>query len=111
MRNTFVAVMLVFLVVLTFFINAIVKHLLKQLYEILRAIRRVQGGDLDVVIEHCGPDEMGELGTQINKMLTRIKQLMDDNLKREMLVKIQRSVRCRIRLTRILSIMSWSPSR
>ena len=87
MRNTFVAVMLVFLVVLTFFINAIVKHLLKQLYEILRAIRRVQGGDLDVVIEHCGPDEMGELGTQINKMLTRIKQLMDDNLKREMLVK------------------------
>ena len=56
MRNTFVAVMLVFLVVLTFFINAIVKHLLKQLYEILRAIRRVQGGDLDVVIEHCGPD-------------------------------------------------------
>lgn len=87
MRNTFVAVMLVFLVVLTFFINAIVKHLLKQLYEILRAIRRVQGGDLDVVIEHCGSDEMGELGTQINKMLTRIKQLMDDNLKREMLVK------------------------
>ena len=87
MRNTFVAVMLVFLVVLTFFINAIVKHLLKQLYEILRAIRRVQGGDMDVVIEHCGPDEMGELGTQINKMLTRIKQLMDDNLKREMLVK------------------------
>ena len=87
MRNTFVAVMLVFLVVLTFFINAIVKHLLKQLYEILRAIRRVQGGDLDVVIEHCEPDEMGELGTQINKMLTRIKQLMDDNLKREMLVK------------------------
>lgn len=87
MRNTFVAVMLVFLVVLTFFINAIVKHLLKQLYEILRAIRRVQGGDLDVVIEHCGPDEMGELGTQINKMLRRIKQLMDDNLKREMLVK------------------------
>ena len=69
------------------FINAIVKHLLKQLYEILRAIRRVQSGDLDVVIEHCGPDEMGELGTQINKMLTRIKQLMDDNLKREMLVK------------------------
>lgn len=57
------------------------------MYEILRAIRRVQGGDLDVVIEHCGPDEMGELGTQINKMLTRIKQLMDDNLKREMLVK------------------------
>lgn len=47
----------------------------------------MQKGNLDVVIENCGPDEMGELGTQINKMLRRIKRLMEDNLKREMLVK------------------------
>ncbi len=86
-RNIFVAVMLVFLFVLVFFINGIVEHLLKQFYEILRSIRRVQKGDLDVVIENCGKDEMGELGTQINKMLDRIKQLMEDNLNREMLVK------------------------
>ena len=30
---------------------------------------------------------MGELGTQINKMLERIKELMEDNLNREMLAK------------------------
>jgi two-component system sensor histidine kinase YesM len=86
-RNMFVFIMVVFLIVLAFFINAIVKHMLKKLYEILRGIRRVQGGDLDVVIKDCGNDEMGELGTQINKMLSRIKELMEDNLSREMLAK------------------------
>ena len=85
-RNMFVFIMVVFLIVLAFFINAIVKHMLKKLYEILRGIS-VQGGDLDVVIEDCGNDEMGELGTQINKMLSRIKELMEDNLSREMLAK------------------------
>lgn len=86
-RGIFLMVMLVFAVALVFFINAIVKHLLKQFYEILGSIRRVQKGDLSVVVENCGRDEMGELGTQINKMLDRIKQLMEDNLSREMLAK------------------------
>lgn len=86
-RNIFVVVMLLFIGVLAFFINSIVQRLLKQFYDILRSIRKVQKGDLDVVIENCGKDEMGELGTQINKMLARIKQLMEDNLNREMLVK------------------------
>ncbi|MGN0141813.1 MAG: histidine kinase [Roseburia sp.] len=86
-RNIFVLVMLFFMLVLAVFINSIVKHLLKQFYEILRSIRKVQKGDLDVVIENCGGDEMGELGTQINKMLEHIKQLMEDNLNREILTK------------------------
>ena len=73
MRDVFVAVMLAFIILLAFFINRIVQHLLKQFYEILKSIRKVQKGDLDVVIENCGKDEMGELGTQINKMLERIK--------------------------------------
>lgn len=87
MRNIFVVAMIAFLIVLALFVNGIVRHLLKQFYEIMRSIRKVQKGNLDVVIENCGKDEMGELGTQINKMLERIKQLMDDNLNREMLAK------------------------
>ena len=86
-RDVFVSVMLAFIILLAFFINRIVQHLLKQFYEILKSIRKVQKGDLDVVIENCGKDEMGELGTQINKMLERIKELMEDNLNREMLAK------------------------
>lgn len=105
MRDVFVAVMLAFIILLAFFINRIVQHLLKQFYEILKSIRKVQKGDLDVVIENCGKDEMGELGTQINKMLERIKELMEDNLNREMLAKILRSGLCRIRSMHILFIM------
>lgn len=86
-RNIFVSVIVMFLIVLAVFINRIVEHMLKQFYEILKSIRKVQKGDLNIVIENCGKDEMGELGIQINKMLERIRRLMDDNLKREMLVK------------------------
>ncbi len=86
-RNIFILVMLLFTFVLILFINWIVQHLLKQFYEILKTIRVVQKGNLDTVIENCGKDEMGELGTQINIMLERIRQLMEDNIKREMLVK------------------------
>ncbi len=86
-QTIFVLAMVALTALLAFVINHVVQRLLKQFYEILRSIRKVQKGDLDVVIENCGKDEMGELGIQINKMLRRIKELMEDNLKREMLVK------------------------
>lgn len=86
-RNIFLWGMIGLLVLLAVFTDRIVHHLLKRFYDILSSIRKVQNGDLDVVIENCGKDEMGELGTQINDMLSHIKELMDDNLKREMLVK------------------------
>lgn len=86
-RNMFVAVMLVILLALTLVINLIVKRLLRQFYVMLKAVRKVQKGDLKVRIEECSRDEMGELGTQLNKMLNRIEQLMQDNINRELLVK------------------------
>ncbi|MBO5303331.1 MAG: histidine kinase [Lachnospiraceae bacterium] len=86
-RNIFILGMVVLMLILAVFTNQIVHGLLRQFYDILSSIRKVQNGDLDVIIENCGKDEMGELGTQINEMLQRIKALMDDNLKREMLAK------------------------
>lgn len=79
--------MLVIMVALMFLINLTVKLLLRQFYNILTVVRKVQPGNLDIRIGNCGNDEMGELGTQINKMLDRIQQLMEDNIKRELLVK------------------------
>lgn len=70
-----------------FMINRTVKALLGRLYDILNSIREVQEGNLDVVIEDCGSDEMGELGNQINDMLVSIKRLTDDNLNHELLMK------------------------
>lgn len=86
-RLLFFIGMAVLTVFLALVINLIVQHLLRKFYEILKSIRNVQKGDLSVVIPECGNDEIGELGTQINKMLERIKQLMNDNLNREMLAK------------------------
>lgn len=87
MRNLFALLAVALIPLLMVGVNAIVKNMLQQLYRILGAIKEVQAGNLDVVIENCGTDEMGELGSQFNKMLSEIKRLMEDNLKRELLAK------------------------
>lgn len=86
-RNIFLLILLVVSWALVFLINYMVKRLLSQFYRIMEAIREIQKGDLNVVITDCGEDEMGELGTQINTMMERIRELMEDNLNRELLVK------------------------
>lgn len=86
-QNAYLVVMLVAMLLLAAVVDQVVKGVLKHFYSILFSIRQVQKGDLDVVIEISGSDEMAELGEQINKMLERIRQLMDDNLKRGLLAK------------------------
>lgn len=78
---------LLLMTLLTMAVNLVIKEALKKLYETLQAIRIVQEGDLNVVIEDCGKDEFGELGSQINEMLSSIKQLTDNNLKHQLLLK------------------------
>lgn len=86
-RNIFLTALLLLSIALVFLVNYVVKRLLFRFYQILQSIREVQKGDLNVVIADCGDDEMGELGSQINKMMERIRQLMAENLNRELLVK------------------------
>lgn len=86
-RNTFICVMAGLVILLAFVINFTVKRLLGQFYDILKSIRQIQQGNLNVVIKDCGNDEMGELGSQINTMLENIRQLMEDNINHEVLVK------------------------
>ena len=87
MRNIFVVTMLVFIVLLAFAVSFMVKVLLSHFYEILGSIRSIQKGDMTVRIAHTTGDEMGELGHQINKMMDRIQNLMEENLRRELLAK------------------------
>lgn len=87
MRNLFVLMAVALIPFLVIGINAVVKTVLHQLYRILGAIKEVQAGNLDVAIENCGTDEIGELGSQFNKMFSEIRRLMEDNLKRELLAK------------------------
>ncbi len=86
-RSEFVLAACGVIIILALAADMVVRGMLKQFYSILHSIREVQKGDLDVVIENCGTDEMGELGNQINKMLGSIKQLTETNLKHELLVK------------------------
>lgn len=86
-RYVFVLCGIIVIILLAVLVNKVAKGMLKQFYSILRSIREVQKGDLDLVIENCGSNEMGELGDQINKMLYNIKQLTTDNLNHELLVK------------------------
>lgn len=86
-RNVTVALLILLLVGLSFFINGLVKHLLRRLYRILKTVHQVQEGDLDVRISVDSSEEMGELGTQLNTMLDRIQTLMQENFDRQLLVK------------------------
>lgn len=86
-QNAFIVLMVAAMLLLAWVINLVVKGVLKRFYSILFSIRQVQKGDLNVVVETEGFDEMAELGSQINKMLERIRLLMEDNLKRGLLAK------------------------
>ena len=86
-RNLFWIFLILVTVVLVFLVNMFVNIILRQFHNIISAIHQIQRGDLSVRISNCGRDETGELGTQINKMLDRIANLMDESIKRELLVK------------------------
>lgn len=87
LRNIFWGCFFIIVLLLIYFSDTMVKIILKQFYAIMDTIHEVQKGDLEVRVPHCGSDEIGELGQQINKMLGRITHLIDDNIKREILVK------------------------
>lgn len=86
-RYGFFAGVIILLIILVFLVQQIVTAMLSQFYIIMNGVHEVQKGNLDVEIETVSSDELGELSLQINKMLKRIKQLMADNIKREVLVK------------------------
>ncbi|MBQ2467263.1 MAG: histidine kinase, partial [Lachnospiraceae bacterium] len=61
---------------------------LKRVYEVLATIREVRNGNLDVRTQNeTRSDEMGELSYQVNRMLDRIQELMQENVNREVLAK------------------------
>jgi two-component system sensor histidine kinase YesM len=87
LQNVFWLGFFVVVLLLMLIIEITVKIILKQFYVTIKTVREVQKGDLEVRVPSCGNDEIGELGRQINEMLSRISRLLDDNIKREVLVK------------------------
>jgi len=86
-RNIYIVTATSLLLLLALVINLLVKAMLRRFYKIVSAVQMVRDGDLSVTIPGLGDDELGMLGEQINQMLDRIRKLMDENVKRELLAK------------------------
>lgn len=86
-KNQFLVILAVIFILAVLMVNWIVGKLLKGFYDLMKVIRHVQEGDLDVRVAVTGNDEIGELGGQINKMLDRIRTLIEENVNRERLMK------------------------
>lgn len=74
-------------IILFFVIEKIVKLVMKRFYRLSDAVGEVQDGNLEVVVPELGNDEITDLSRQFNEMVTKIKQLMEDNLNRQLLAK------------------------
>ncbi|ONI46132.1 hypothetical protein AN641_02380 [Candidatus Epulonipiscioides gigas] len=83
--------LVILIIILVFAITTIFKkvtnRLFNKFYEILYSIHEIQRGDLSIVIEKSGDDEINDLGEQINKLSNQIKNLVEENVNREILIK------------------------
>ncbi|MDD3338690.1 MAG: sensor histidine kinase [Lachnospiraceae bacterium] len=85
--SIFVILLVVMAVLMAILINHLVQRILQRFYLILAETHEVQDGNLDIHFEDDGLDEMSELGGQMNKMMDQIKELMNEGIQREILVK------------------------
>lgn len=86
-KSLMAAGMVLIFALLCVIINGVVKALLRRFYSTLKIIHQVQDGNLDIRVNSTVPDEMGDLGNQVDKMLDRIQQLMKENVDREILIR------------------------
>lgn len=85
--SVFLVCLSICLLLVIILISRIIKIMLKRLYKVISTVRQVGNGDLNIRVPEGGEDEIGELGHQINRMLSRISGLMEESIKRERLVK------------------------
>ena len=77
----------ILILLITLLINKSTQVVFKNFYKVLGAIQEIQKGNLDVQIDDFGNGEVGELGRNIQTMSSNIKDLMEDKVKRQTLIK------------------------
>ncbi|MDD4849371.1 MAG: histidine kinase [Gemmiger sp.] len=82
------ALALVFILLLAF-VGRLSKRMLRQFYLAFDAVRNFSQGDLEAAVpeDPNADSEVGRFAGGINQMLDRIRQLMQDNVNRELLAK------------------------
>lgn len=86
-RNAFLVGFLGVMGVLIYAANFLVRLVLGDFYKVIHTVTKVKEGDLTIRVPVCSSNEIGQLSSQINEMMDTITCLMDDQLKRELLVK------------------------
>jgi len=85
--NIFILEILVLFIILTFILNKIINIILGKFYYIIRLMKKLEKGHLDIEIPDLGKDEVGELALSFKKMHSQIGSLIDTNIKKEILAK------------------------
>ena len=86
-RNAFLVGFLGVMAVLIYAANFLVRLVLGDFYKVIHTVTKVKEGDLTIRVPVCSSNEIGQLSSQINEMMDTITCLMDQQLKRELLVK------------------------
>ena len=86
-KSYYVMGLILAFILLIIMVNIMVKLMLRQFYNVLGIIEKIQDGDLEARVNNKGTDEMGVLGMQIDKMLDTIERLLQENINRELLMK------------------------
>ncbi len=93
--------LIVALLLITFF----TKILSNRIITLNKQIKRVGEGNLDAVIHVQGSDEIGLLSNQINKMVTNIKELIDEvekvHIEKNILEKRQQEIKLKMMASQI----------
>lgn len=107
------AQMLTTLVIIAFalIVATFISHALtKPLKSLVRLMKQVQHGNLDVWVNPRFNDEIGMLGSHFNRMIIRVKGLLEEVTLTEKRKQKPICVPCRTRSTRISSTTPWNPS-
>lgn len=81
-----VAVLAMF-ALLFFLVNRVTRRMLRGFYQAFDGVKAFANGDLDATVAVTGEDEVSRFAAGIGDLLNKIRNLMQDNLERELLMK------------------------
>lgn len=86
-RNMFLALLIAATFIVCIIADRIVKLILREFYQIMELVVKVEKGDIQARVSCRGNSEFTILGHQMNQMLSQIELLIQEKVDQEMLVK------------------------
>ncbi len=86
-RTILIVVLSSFIFIIAYIYDNIARVILKRIYETIDAMKKLEGGNVNVQIKNAENDEIGELQKYFNQMVVKINELIEQNSKRALLEK------------------------